>query len=55
MPYSVHKRGEKWVVTNTETGDVKGKHDSKVKAIRQINLLRGVEHGWNPTGAKAKK
>ncbi len=55
MPYSVYKRGEKWVVINTETKDVKGTHDSKVKAIRQINLLRGVEHGWEPTGKKARK
>jgi len=55
MPYAIQKRGDKWVVLNTETKDVKGRHDSKIKAQRQINLLRAVEHGWEPTGAKARK
>ena len=49
MPYAIRKRGEKWVVLNTATGDVKGTHDSETKAQHQINLLRGVEHGWKPT------
>ena len=55
MPYDIEKRGEKWVVVNTETKDVKGRHDSKAKAQRQINLLRAVEHGWEPTGKPARK
>lgn len=55
MPYAMEQRGKKWVVFNTETKDVKGTHDSKIKAQRQINLLRAVEHGWEPTGAKARK
>jgi len=36
-------------------GGVKAKHTTKAKAKKQANLLRGVEHGWVPTGAKAKK
>ena len=55
MPYAMEKRGEKWVVFNTETKDVKGRHDTEIEAKRQINLLRGIEHGWEPTGAKARK
>jgi len=55
MPYSIQKRGEKYVVINTETKDVKGTHDSKIKAQRQINLLRGIEHGWEPSGRPARK
>ena len=55
MPYEIVKRGEKWLVRNKEAGHVKGTHDSETKAQHQINLLRGVEHGWHPTGAKAKK
>lgn len=55
MPYAIEPKGKKWIVRNTETGDVKGTHDSKIKAQRQINLLRGIEHGWEPTGAKARK
>lgn len=55
MPYSVEKRGDKWVTINTETGKVKGTHDSKKKAIRQMRLLYGIESGeWKPTGKKAK-
>jgi hypothetical protein len=34
---------------------VKAKHTTKAKAKRQANLLRGVEHGWKPTGKKARK
>ena len=54
MPYAIRKRGEKWVVINTETMDVKGTHSTETKAQLQINLLRGIEHGWKPTGAKAR-
>lgn len=55
MPYAIEKRGEKWVVINTDTKDVKGRHGSKVKAQKQINLLRGIEHGWKPSGKSARK
>lgn len=55
MPYDIEKRGNKFVVFNSDTGDVKGRHDSRIKAQRQINLLRGIEGGWEPTGAKARK
>jgi len=55
MPYTIRERKGKYLVVNTETGDIKGTHDSKVKAQLQINLLRGVEHGWKPTGAPARK
>ena len=34
---------------------VKAKHTTKKKAEAQANLLRGVEHGWKPTGKPAKK
>ena len=54
MPYAIRKRGDKWVVLNTETGDVKGTHATETKAQLQINLLRGIEHGWKPTGAPAR-
>lgn len=55
MPYDMEKRGKKWVVFNTETKEVKGRHDDKIKGQRQLNLLRAVEHGWEPTGAPARK
>ncbi len=55
MPYDIEKRGDKFVVFNTDTKDVKGTHGSRIKAQRQINLLRGIESGWEPTGKKAQK
>jgi hypothetical protein len=54
MPYAIQKRGKKWAVVNTETGKTKGTHSSRASAQKQINLLRGVEHGWKPTGKKAR-
>lgn len=35
-------------------GGVKAKGTTEAKAQRQANLLRGVEHGWKPTGAPAR-
>jgi len=56
MPYAVKKRATKFVVINTETNKVKGTHSSRAKAERQLNLLRGIEHGgWKPTGKPARK
>jgi len=34
---------------------VKAKHTTKKKAKAQKRLLNAVEHGWKPTGKKAKK
>ena len=36
-------------------GKVSAKGTTKIKAKRQANLLRGVAHGWKPTGKKARK
>lgn len=35
-------------------GGVKAKHTTKAKAQRQANLLRGIEHGFKPTGKPAR-
>jgi len=35
-------------------GGVKAKRTTKKKAEAQRRLLQGVEHGWVPTGAKAR-
>ena len=35
-------------------GKVSAKSTSKAKAQRQANLLRGIEHGWKPTGKPAR-
>lgn len=52
MPYKIEKRGDKWTVVNKDTGSIKGRHDSKEGAQKQVNLLRGIEHGWKPRGHK---
>ena len=50
MPYKVkgkavyHLKGGKWSVKQQCTS-----HENAVKAM---NLLQGVEHGWKPTGGK---
>jgi len=52
MPYKrvgsviYHKKGGKW--------KVKQRAGSVAKAKRALNLLHGVEHGWKPTGGKAR-
>jgi len=51
MPYKVEKRGSNWVTVNTETGQVKGTHDSKEKAMRQMRLLYAVKNpDFKPRG-----
>lgn len=35
-------------------GGVKAKRTTKTKAKRQARLLRGVKHGWKPTGKPAR-
>jgi len=53
MPYKregrkvLHKKGGKWKVKQTCA--------SPAAAKKAINLLRGVEHGWKPTGKRARK
>jgi hypothetical protein len=51
-PYEILSKGEKYVVRNMETGHTKGIHASRRKALRQLRLLEGIEHGWRPTGGK---
>ncbi len=54
MPYKETKLAdEKFQVTSPH--GVKAKGTTKKKADAQMRLLRGVEHGWVPTGAPAKK
>ena len=52
MPYQITKRGSRWLVINSETKEVKGTHDSKDKANKQMRLLYMVKHGGTPRSAK---
>ena len=48
MPYAIRKDGEDYLVVNTETDEVKARHeppDAEEKAQRQLRLLEEVEHG----------
>lgn len=54
MPYKTRKV-DGYQVKNVQTGKVHAKATTKSKAQAQTNLLRGVEHGWEPTGKPARK
>lgn len=43
MPYELMKQGNSWCVKNKETGEIKGKHSDKIKAMKQMRLLYMVE------------
>lgn len=46
MPYKAEKDGNDWVVINTETGEIRARHeppDAEDKAKRQVKLLEVVE------------
>lgn len=48
MPYTIKQDGDNYNIVNTSTGEVKAVHeppDAKEKAEKQVNLLRGLEHG----------
>ena len=53
MPVKITKTDGK--VRVTTPGGVKAKATTPAKAQRQANLLRGVEHGWKPTGKSARR
>lgn len=52
MPVKVKKKDGYQVST---PGGVKAKGTTFQKAQAQAALLRGVEHGWKPTGKKAAR
>lgn len=54
MPYkTIIVKGGKYRVTSPHGTKAKG--TTRAKARRQMNLLRGLEHGWKPTGRKARR
>lgn len=53
MPVRIKKTDHKYRVSTP--GGTKAKGTTKTKARRQGNLLRAVEHGWKPTGKKARR
>ena len=54
MPVKITKTSKGKYRVSTP-GGTKAKGTTKTKAERQARLLRGVEHGWKPTGKPAKK
>jgi hypothetical protein len=56
MPFAIVKHADKsYSVINTETHKVHALHTTKEKAKRQMRLLYGVMHGFEPTGQPAQK
>ena len=53
MPYK--RVGKTVYVKKDGEWKKKGTAKSIVLAKRMINLLRGVKHGWKPTGKRAKR
>lgn len=43
MPYGIRKQGNKWVVYNKDTGDVKGTHSTEESAESQRRLLYALK------------
>ena len=55
MPYRVEAvGGGRYRVVNADTGAVKARRTTRARARRQVNLLRGREHGFTPTGRQAR-
>ncbi len=54
MPVKVSKTSKGKYKVSTP-GGVKAKGTTKEKAESQERLLNAVEHGWKPTGKKARK
>lgn len=54
MPVTI-RRTSKGRARVSTPGGVKAKSTTLAKARRQANLLRGVEHGFKPTGKKARR
>jgi hypothetical protein len=54
MPYEVKKTKSGWGVQNSSSGEWHSKNTTEEKAKSQANLLRGIKHGWQPTGKKSK-
>jgi hypothetical protein len=52
MPVSITKTDGKYKVSTSNQVHAKG--TTKAKAEAQERLLNAVEHGWKPTGKKAK-
>ena len=53
MPYAKRKNPDgSYRVVNEDTGDVKMEHGTEAEADKQLRLLRGIEHGWHPTGRR---
>ena len=51
MPY---KRKGRTILHKTDGWSKKQTAGSVPKAKRALNLLRGIEHGWEPTGQPAR-
>ena len=53
MPVHIRRSGSGYRVT--DAGRVTATRTTAARARRQANLLRGVAHGWTPTGRKARR
>jgi hypothetical protein len=52
MPYKISRDGSEWVVKKRFGGKVVGKHDSREKAVKQIQAIHINERPWTHRGRK---
>ena len=43
MPYQIKKIGNYYQVKNKDTGQIKAKRTTKIKAIKQIKILKMID------------
>ena len=56
MPAIVRRsRNGGWDIVDRKTGEVKGHSDTHKMAQRSANARNAARHGWEPTGAPARK
>lgn len=48
LPYEIYKRGTRFEVVNTDTGETHSKHTTKTKAQAQVDLLESKENPGEP-------
>lgn len=39
MPYKIQKKNNKYIVVAKDSGDIKGTHDTRAKALAQLKAL----------------
>jgi len=55
MPYALRRTRRGFGVINTETREWKSRDIPRQRALAQMRLLYGIEHGWVPRGRRRRR